>query len=184
MLAGTGPVAISKPIAHDLGAEVAAQASMMLERWRFSSGGVGPTILESQDLVELTDQAIDTNQLLTCVTHPECGAEVLFVGTTRQWTGDVETLFLEYDGYREMALKMLGKLEAEARNRWKIRDVAIVHRLGRVEVGQASVAVAVGSAHRAEAFEAARWLIDQLKDHVPIWKCEHGQGPARWVHPS
>ena len=135
-------------------------------------------------MVELTREAIDTNRLLGVVTHPECGAEVLFVGTTRQWTGDQETHFLEYDGYEEMALKMLASLEAQARARWDIREVAMAHRLGRVDIGQASVAVAVGAAHRAAAFEAARWLIDQLKEQVPIWKCEHGQTPARWVHPS
>ncbi len=146
--------------------------------------GVSSRVVGSRNLVELTRQAIDTNRLLMLVTHPECGAEVLFVGTTRQWTGEVETHFLEYDGYSEMALKMLSKLEEQARLRWKLREVAIVHRLGRVEVGQASVAVAVGAPHRAEAFEAARWLIDQLKEQVPIWKCEHGHEPARWVHPS
>ena len=135
-------------------------------------------------MVELTRQSIDTNRLLAYVTHPECGAEVLFVGTTRQWTGEVETQYLEYDGYEEMALKMLGSLEEQARQRWSLREVAIVHRLGRVDVQQASVAVAVGAAHRAEAFEAARWLIDQLKEQVPIWKCEHGQAAARWVHPT
>lgn len=135
-------------------------------------------------MVELTRETIDIGRLLASVTHPECGAEVLFVGTTRQWTDDVETQYLEYDGYEGMALKMLEKLELDARSRWSLREVAIVHRLGRVEIMQASVAVAVGAAHRAEAFEAARWLIDQLKEQVPIWKCEHGHSPAKWVHPS
>lgn len=135
-------------------------------------------------MVELTRKTIDTAKLLAQVTHPECGAEVLFVGTTRQWTADVETQFLDYEGYEEMALKMLAQLEAQARAKWPLRDVALVHRLGRVEICEASVAVAVGAAHRAAAFEAARWLIDQLKEQVPIWKCEHGQSPAKWIHPS
>lgn len=135
-------------------------------------------------MVELTRETIDTGRLLDYVTLPQCGGEVLFVGTTRQWTGDHETHYLEYDGYEEMALKLLSDLEAQARQRWQIGEVAIVHRLGRVDVRQASVAVAVGAPHRAEAFEAARWLIDQLKAQVPIWKCEHGQMPARWVHPT
>ncbi len=134
-------------------------------------------------MVELTHETIDTGKLLAHVTRPECGAEVLFVGTTRQWTGDVETHFLDYEAYEEMALKMLGKLESEARTRWPIAEVAIVHRLGRVQVQEASVAVAVGSPHRADAFEAARWLIDQLKELVPIWKREHGQA-VQWVHPE
>ncbi len=135
-------------------------------------------------MVELTRETIDTGRLLASVTHPDCGAEVLFVGTTRQWTAGVETHFLEYDAYMEMALKMLENLEAEARQRWPIRDIAIVHRLGRVDIQEASVAVAVGAPHRGDAFEAARWLIDRIKEQVPIWKCEHGQKPAQWVHPS
>ena len=130
--------------------------------------------------------------MLAAVTKPSCGAEVLFVGTTRQWTSladagatrSVETEYLEYEGYQEMARKLLEKLEADARIRWPIEEVVIVHRLGRVDICQASVAVAVGAAHRAAAFEAARWLIDQIKECVPIWKCEHGQADSRWVHPS
>ena len=79
---------------------------------------------------------------------------------------------------------MLRSLEAEARKRWSIETVAIVHRLGTVAVGEASVAVAVGAPHRDAAFAAARWLIDEIKLHVPIWKREHGQAAARWVHPN
>ena len=110
---------------------------------------------------------------------------MLFVGTTRQWTGPVETVFLDYDCYPEMAREMLEKLEAEARRRWELVEVAVVHRLGRVEVGQASVAVAVGAAHRDAAFQAARWLIDELKSQVPIWKREHATPTSsHWVHPS
>lgn len=136
-------------------------------------------------MVELTESPIDLLRLLADVTHPECGAEVLFVGTTRQWTDGVETGFLEYDGYREMAMKQLEALEAEARQRWPIHAVAMVHRLGRVDVGQPSVAVAVGSPHRGEAFEAARWLIDELKRQVPIWKREHFTNQQQqWIHPN
>lgn len=124
------------------------------------------------------------DKLIAAVTTPTCGAEVLFVGTTRQWTGTNETTFLEYDSYTEMALAVLQKLEAEAHSRWPIERVAIVHRLGRVDICEASVAVAVGAAHRDAAFEAARWLIDEIKVNVPIWKREHGQVEARWVHPQ
>lgn len=164
---------------------VAAGSLLMLAQSARISSRCDPAYnLGRPDLVELTRKTIEIDRLLASVTHPECGAQVLFVGTTRQWTGEVETHFLEYDGYEEMALKMLEKLEAEARARWSLQAVALAHRLGRVDIAQASVAVAVGAAHRAEAFEAARWLIDQLKEHVPIWKCEHGQSPAKWVHPS
>ena len=83
-----------------------------------------------------------------------------------------------------MAKLKLAELEAEARGRWPILDCAIVHRLGRVEIGEASVAIAVSSAHRQAAFEAGQWLIDTLKRVVPIWKCEHwADGTTEWVHP-
>ncbi len=136
-------------------------------------------------MVELTDSPIDIVQCLTHVTHPECGAEVLFVGTTRRWTDGTETEYLEYDSYREMAIAQLRELESVARLRWPIHEVMIVHRLGRVAVKEPSVAVAVGSAHREAAFEAARWLIDELKRQVPIWKREHlTDQTSQWVHPS
>jgi molybdopterin synthase catalytic subunit len=153
-------------------------------------------------MIELTDLPIDVAHVLTQVQDPECGAEVLFVGTTRQWTAAhatphndahnaalggqrLETSHLVYEAYREMALLQMSKLEAEARRRWPIRQVALVHRLGTVAVGEASVAVAVSTPHRSEAFEAARWLIDELKHHVPIWKQEHYvQHGTTWIHPT
>ncbi len=136
-------------------------------------------------LIDLTVEAIDTATLLQRVTTPQCGAEVLFVGTTRQWTGGEETQYLDYECYQEMALKMLASLELQARQRFSIQEVAIVHRLGRVEIGQASVAVAVGAAHRDAAFEAARWLIDEIKKQVPIWKRDTSRDQTQqWVHPQ
>lgn len=149
---------------------------------------------EKIDLIDITYERIDLDRVLASVTTPACGAQVLFVGTTRQWTEGVQTLFLEYESYLEMAKRKLENLESEARSRWPIAEVTLVHRLGRVDVGQASVAVAVGSPHREAAFTAAKWLIDELKTQVPIWKKEHGsagsekddnvQVSGRWVHPS
>lgn len=140
--------------------------------------------VETLRLIAITDRPIPLDQLLSQVTTPICGAQVLFVGTTRQWTGAIETTQLEYDCYQEMALKMLQSLESEARERWTIAEVAIVHRLGVVAVGEASVAVAVGAAHRDAAFTAARWIIDEIKTRVPIWKREQGHGTeSHWVHP-
>ncbi len=150
------------------------------------------------NVIELIESPIDANQVLSWVHDPECGAEVLFVGTTRQWTvlpataGDqptasqrVETSHLVYDAYRQMALVQMEKLEAEARSRWPIRRLAMVHRLGHVAASEASVAIAVSCPHRSEAFEAAKWLIDQLKHQVPIWKQEHYvQHGAEWIHPT
>ena len=110
---------------------------------------------------------------------------VLFLGTTREFTGRRRTESLDYDCYREMAEKELSRLESVARNRWPIVECAIVHRVGHLELGETSVAVAVSSAHRPDAFEAARWLIDTIKEVVPIWKKENwADGTSQWVHPG
>jgi molybdopterin synthase catalytic subunit len=146
-------------------------------------------------MIELTCEPIDTGRVLAAVNHAECGAEVLFVGTTRQWTerknpGDgliqrLETSHLFYEAYREMALAQMQQLADEARRRWPIRHVAMVHRLGEVAPTEASVAIAVSCPHRSEAFEAGQWLIDELKHHVPIWKQEHYvQSGPEWIHPT
>lgn len=165
-------------------------------------------------MIELTETPLDASAVLALVADPECGAEVLFLGTTRQWTDlpaecgstlridipnsetspvasstpelrRVETSHLVYESYREMALAQLRRLEDEARARWPLRKVVIVHRLGHVAATEASVAIAVSSPHRSEAFEAARWLIDELKHHVPIWKQEHYvQHGSQWIHPT
>jgi molybdopterin synthase catalytic subunit len=140
-------------------------------------------------MVELTDGPIPINRLLTESADDSCGATVLFLGTTRRWTGTVdsgrtETAYLEYEAYREMALSKLGDLEKLACQRWPIRSLAIVHRLGRVEVKEASVAVVVSTPHRKDAFEAGQWLIDELKKQVPIWKKEWYAAQApKWIHP-
>ncbi len=135
-------------------------------------------------MVELTENTIDTDSLLKSVMRPECGAALLFVGSTRQWTNQLETVFLEYDAYHSMARLEMEKLEEEAKERWTVREVRIVHRLGRVDIGEVSIAIAVSSPHRAEAFEAGQWLIDEFKKRVPIWKKEHWRNDgAQWIHP-
>ncbi|MEK6246789.1 MAG: molybdenum cofactor biosynthesis protein MoaE [Planctomycetales bacterium] len=133
----------------------------------------------------LTDKVIDTADLLSQVSVPEAGAVVLFVGTTRQQTDGRTTLSLDYEGYAEMAEKKLADLVEEAKQRWPIARCRVVHRLGHLEVGEASVSVAVSSAHRDAAFEAGRWLIDTIKEVVPIWKCENwADGSSKWIHPG
>src|SRR5690606_21128104 len=124
-------------------------------------------------MVELTHEPIDTAALLTAVNSPQAGAVVLFLGTVREFTQGRRTVALDYECYPGMARKKMEELEAEARQRWPVINCGIVHRLGRLELGEASVAVAVSTPHRNDAFEAGRWLIDTLKEVVPIWKREN-----------
>jgi len=136
-------------------------------------------------MISLVETTIDVNVLLEKVTSPQAGAIVLFLGTTREWTDSRQTIKLQYDCYRTMALAKMEELVENARRRWQLTECAIVHRLGIVPVGEASVAIAVSAAHRQAAFEAGQWLIDTLKQVVPIWKQEHwADGTTEWVHPG
>jgi molybdopterin synthase catalytic subunit len=136
-------------------------------------------------MIQLTDKPIDAQTVLQSVAAEEAGAAVLFLGVTRGVTRGRRTESLDYSCYEEMARGELAKLEAEARERWPIAGCAIVHRLGRLEIGEASVAVAVSTPHRGDAFEAGQWLIDSLKTTVPIWKMENwADGTSDWVHPG
>ena len=136
-------------------------------------------------MIQLTRETIDMQDLLARVNSPAAGAVVLFLGTVRELTAGLRTVALDYECYPEMAEKKLAELEAEARQRWPLVECAIVHRLGRLELGEASVAVAVSSPHRGAAFEAGQWLIDTLKQVVPIWKKENwADGTTEWVHPG
>jgi len=136
-------------------------------------------------MIELTHQPIDTAALLRHVNSPQAGAVVLFLGTVREVTAGRRTIALDYECYEEMARKNLAELADQARQRWPIIQCAIVHRLGHLELGEASVAVAVSTPHRQDAFEAGKWLIDTLKAVAPIWKKENwDDGTTQWVHPS
>ena len=136
-------------------------------------------------MVLLTNSPIDTTTLLTRARHPNAGAVVLFLGTTREFTGDSQTVSLDYEAYHEMAERRLADLEAEARRRWPVVECSIVHRLGNVPAAEASVAIVVSTPHRADAFAAGQWLIDTLKRDVPIWKREQwSDGTTEWVHPG
>ena len=136
-------------------------------------------------MIELTTQPINIAGLLEQVGSTQAGAVLLFLGTTREFTDGRQTVTLDYEAYDNMARKKLEELERTARERWEVVDCGIVHRLGNVPLGEASVAIAVSSAHRAAAFDAGRWLIDTLKAQVPIWKQEHwSDGTSEWVHPT
>ena len=136
-------------------------------------------------MIAITTGPIDVAAVLQSVQSPLAGAAVLFLGTTREVTDDRRTESLDYDCYGDMAEKKLAELEAGARLRWPLVGCAIVHRVGRVAVGEASVAIAVSSPHREDAFAAGKWLIDTLKQTVPIWKKENwADGGSQWVHPG
>ena len=136
-------------------------------------------------MTRLTRDPIDFAALTEAVRSPHCGAVALFLGTVRDLTGERVTVALDYEAYPGMAEKKLAEIEADTRARWPVGDIALVHRLGRLEVGEVSVAVAVSCPHRADAFAACRHAIDRLKELVPIWKREHwNDGTTEWVHPS
>ena len=136
-------------------------------------------------MTTLTHEPIDYNTLTEAVRKPGCGAVALFLGTVRDLTGTEATAFLEYEAYAPMAEKLLAEIEAEVRTRWTVGDVAMVHRLGKLSVGEVSVAVAVSTPHRAECFDAARYAIDTLKARVPIWKKDIApDGATAWVDAS
>jgi molybdopterin synthase catalytic subunit len=136
-------------------------------------------------MIQLTHDPIDYAALTESVRSNDSGAVVLFLGTVRELTNGRQTVALDYDAYQPMAVAKLQELAAEARRRWPVDQVAIVHRIGHLELGDVSVAVAVSCPHRHDAFEAARFLIDTLKVTVPIWKKENwSDGTTEWVHPD
>jgi molybdopterin synthase catalytic subunit len=136
-------------------------------------------------MVRLTHEPIEYYNLTELVRRTDCGAVVTFLGTVRDLTDEQVTVALDYEAYAPMAEKKMAEIEADTRARWPVGDIALVHRLGHLEVGEVSVAVAVSCPHRAEAFAACRHAIDRLKELVPIWKKENwADGRTEWVHPG
>jgi len=136
------------------------------------SGGSAAPEQPSTGVVFLTRDVIEAEKLVSDAKHGEDGAVVVFDGIVRNHTRGRRTLHLDYEAYEDMALKQMNDLAAQARERFGVRHVTIVHRLGRLQVSESSVLIVVASAHRAHAYEASRWLIDTLKKTVPIWKKE------------
>lgn len=124
---------------------------------------------------------IDTRRVLDDIKHPSDGAVVIFEGIVRDHTRGRRTLYLDYESYEEMALKQMESLAARVLREFKVRDVRIVHRLGRLLIGETSVLIVVASEHRRAAFDACRWLIDTLKRTVPIWKKEYFEDGVVWA---
>jgi MoaE-MoaD fusion protein len=126
-------------------------------------------------------EKIDTQAVLDRIKRPEDGAAVVFDGVVRNNTRRRRTLYLDYEAYEPMAVRKMEELAEQALHQFPVRDVAIVHRLGRLEIGETSVQIVVASAHRAAAFDACRWLIDTLKRTIPIWKKEYFEDGAVWA---
>ncbi len=146
-----------------------------------SGGAALETSARRRRLVSITRKVIATQQVVDSLKRAEDGAVLAFEGIVRNQTRGRKTLYLDYEAYEPMALQQMEALAAEAIGKFQIRDVAIVHRLGRLQIGETSVLIAVASAHRAAASEACRWLIDTLKRRVPIWKKEYFEDGAVWA---
>lgn len=132
-------------------------------------------------MFRVTREAIDLQELVEFVTDPEAGAIVTFIGTTRNNNEGRKVIALDYEAYPEMAEKELARLGEEAKKRWKIQRMAIVHRIGPVQITEPSVIIAVSAAHRHDAFEACRFAIEEIKKSVPIWKKEVFEGGEVWI---
>jgi len=135
----------------------------------------------TDDIAEITREPIDIAGLRARLLAGESGAVVIFDGVARNNTRGRPTLFLEYEGYNEMALKTMDQIIGEVHERWPISRVGVIHRLGRIEISESSVVIVVTSAHRKAAFEACQYAIDRLKKIVPIWKKEYFEDGAVWV---
>lgn len=132
-------------------------------------------------MYEITEGELSVEEVASKVGHPSCGAITVFVGTVRDVSRGRKVLYLEYEAFKEMAERKLAEIGEAIRTRWGLDRVAITHRVGRLELGEASVVIAVASPHRAEAFEACRYAIETLKKTVPIWKKEVWEGGEMWV---
>lgn len=145
------------------------------------AGSTAATPLSLSDHCCLVTEAIDPEAVLSGLKRPEDGAVATFDGIVRNNSRGRKTLYLDYTAYERMALQQMVELARDALARFAIRDVRIVHRVGRLQIGETSVYIAVASAHRAAAFDACRWLIDTLKTTVPIWKKEYFEDGAVWA---
>lgn len=146
-----------------------------------STGQAAGPNTEGQRYALIVRDVIETQRIVDGLKRGEDGAVLVFEGVVRNQTRGRTTLYLDYEAYEEMALEQMESLAGQALQKFQIRDVAIVHRLGRLEIGETSVMIAVLSAHRAAAFDACRWLIDTLKRTVPIWKKEHFEDGVVWA---
>jgi molybdopterin synthase catalytic subunit len=140
-----------------------------------------PPVSGGEERFFLTNEPLDPRALEALVADPGCGGLVTFVGTVRRTNAGREVDYLEYEAYPGMAEKKMAEIGQEIRQRWGLDRVAIAHRLGRCEVGEASIVICVAAPHRREAFEACHYAIDRVKEIVPIWKKEVWRDGAVWI---
>jgi MoaE-MoaD fusion protein len=148
------------------------------------SAGILPASSADKDFFELTTQPIDVGSIARRVVLPQCGATITLDGYAREWTKGRRTLYLVYEAYEQMALSEMKRLAAQAHEKFDIAHIGIVHRTGRLEIGETSVVISVSAPHRRAAFEACEWAIRELKRTVPIWKKEVFEDGEVWVEGS
>ncbi len=132
-------------------------------------------------MIEITRETIDAQRVIDSAKTDDCGAVVVFMGTVRDDSEGKRVLYLEYDVYPEMAYKKLCEIAAEVQAKWGLGNVSIVHRVGKLEIGETAVVIAVGSPHRLAAFQACQYAIDRIKEVVPIWKKEFYEDGSAWI---
>ena len=132
-------------------------------------------------MFKIVEEPIAPDALYSSVLEDYNGAIVTFAGVVRNHSGEKRTDYLVYEAYKDMAEKKMAEVGDEVRTRWQVSNIVALHRIGRLEIGEISVLIAVGSPHRSEAFDACRYYIDRLKEVVPIWKKEVGEDGEEWV---
>ncbi len=176
-----GSLAIAVNREYALPAQVLCEGDEIALLPPVSGGSADDESIAGIGWIRLQREPIDAGALVAAVKEGEAGAVVVFDGIVRDNTCGRRTLYLDYESYEAMALSQMQGLARDAQQRFGLRRVALVHRLGRLQVGETSVLIVVASAHRAQAFEACRWIIDTLKKTVPIWKKEWFEDGAVWA---
>jgi len=139
---------------------------------------------ENTDFFEITSDKIEIEEVIKRVSDVESGAIVVFIGTVRKLSRGREVKYLEYEAYSEMTLREFDKIAQEIRQMWSVRRLVIVHRVGRLSLGEISVLIVISASHRDEAYRASRYAIEKLKQTVPIWKKEVWEGGEEWIQGS
>lgn len=132
-------------------------------------------------MYEIVENPIQVERVVEKVTRREAGAITTFIGTVREWTNQKRTIYLEYQAYKPMAVKMLTQIGEEIKMKWENTEVAITHRIGRLDIAEIAVVIAVSSPHRKAAYEANEYAIERIKQIVPIWKKEHWESGETWI---